>query len=159
MSPIPFSARLLLLAVLVAAGGCAQRLVDAPPADGQDAGDGDARLAEARARWAASGPGAYRMTLHRSCFCPEDYRGPFAVTVRNGTVASVEMAGRSLPADRAVTVDALFDLLAEAYAEDAELVRVTYDDALGYPTELYIDRSAQMADEEIGYTVSSLARL
>ena len=114
-------------------------------------------LDEARARWAAADLDDYRMTLTRSCFCPEYYRGPFEVAVDDGEVTAVGFQGRELPADRVLTVDALFDLLAEAYASGAARVEVTYDATLGYPTSLYIDQDEQMADEEVGYTVEGLS--
>lgn len=115
-----------------------------------------AALASARARWAAAGSDSYTLTLERSCFCPEEYRGPFAVTVRGGAVASVTLRDQALPADRALSVDGLFDLIADAYARDAARVDVTYDPATGHPTQIYIDYLAQAADEEVGYTVSDL---
>ncbi len=113
-------------------------------------------LDAARQRWADAGLDAYRMTLQRSCFCPEDYRGPFEVTVRDGAVASARFDGATVDPERVVTVDGLFGLIEDAYERGAERVDVTFDPELGYPTELYIDVSSQMADEEVGYTVSDL---
>jgi hypothetical protein len=36
---------------------------------------------------------------------------------------------------------------------------VTYDDKVGYPTSLYIDWSAAIADEETSYTLSAYTPL
>ncbi len=55
------------------------------------------------------------------------------------------------------TIDALFDVIDSA--GEAEVVTVSYDAELGYPTEIYIDESFQMADEEMRYLVSDFARL
>lgn len=115
-----------------------------------------AALSEARDRWAGSGVDDYAMTLERSCFCPEEYRGPFAVEVRDGAVISVMLRDETLPTDRALSVEGLFDLIADAYEQKASRVTVTYDPTLGYPTQIYIDYIAQAADEEVGYTVSKL---
>ncbi len=140
--------RLAAVALLLSLSGCS--LLGAGR-------DDDSALADARARWAAHGPDAYTMTQSRSCFCPREVTGPFEVTVRDGEVASVALDGASVPTDRARSVEALFDLIADAHARDAAEVRVSYDPALGYPTEVWIDYDRQMADEETGYTMSALA--
>ena len=113
--------RPLFLLLALAAGGCAESALV------PTAGAGPESLEQARERWEASGAEAYTMTLTRSCFCPEEYRGPFAVAVSDGDVTSVTLNGSALPNDRALTVEALFDLLAEAYEQDAARVDVTYD--------------------------------
>ena len=119
-------------------------------------GAGPESLDAARALWADAGFADYQMTLTRSCFCPEDFRGPFAVSVEDETVTEVEFQGRDLSTDRALTVEALFDLLQDAYDQGAARVDVTYHPTLGYPMSLYIDVSEMMADEEVGYTVEGL---
>lgn len=117
-------------------------------------------LDEALARWEAADLDAYRFTLRRSCFCPSpDFTGPFDVTVRGGAIASVRLDGAAVDAERAVTVDDLFALIEEAYDREAETVRVTFDPEVGAPTEVYIDYSSMMADEEISYTVSGFEAL
>ncbi len=115
-----------------------------------------AALSEARARWATAGADDYAMTFQRSCFCPEEYRGPFDVEVRDRAVVSVTLRDEPLPTDRALSVDGLFALISDAYEREAATVRVTYDAALGYPTHVAIDYDTQIADEEDGYTVSQL---
>ncbi len=111
----------------------------------------------ARARWSEAGLDAYRMTLQRICFCPmPDYTGPFDVVVRNGAIETVTLEGAAVDVERGETVEALFDLIAEAYAQGAESIAVEYDAEWGYPTSVGIDYSTQMADEEIAYRVSDL---
>lgn len=117
-------------------------------------------LEAARQRWQDADMDGYRMTLQRVCFCPvPDYTGPFAVTVRDGEVASVLLQGAGVDAERGMSVDALFALIDDAYDRGAVEVEVKFDDELGYPTSIGIDYDFQMADEEIGYRVSDLARL
>lgn len=140
--------RLAALALLLLSSGCSML--------GAGRG-GDPALADARARWEARGPADYAMTQSRNCFCPPDVRGPFEVTVRDGAVATVRLDGAPVPSERALSIDALFDLIADAYAGEAAEVRVSYDPALGYPTEIWIDYERQLADEETGYTVTALA--
>lgn len=140
--PAVFLALLLL-------GGCS---VIGAHADAPERGD--PALAEARARWAEAGLAAYRYELQYSCFCPPEAMGPFAVTVRAGEATADAPEFVVLP-----TVEALFALVAEAYAQDAATVEVTYDAALGHPLSIYIDYDEMMADEEYRATVSSLEAL
>ena len=100
------------------------------------------------------------MTLRRLCFCPSpDYTGPFEVTVRGGDVSAVRLNGSAVDAERGVSVEALFALIDDAYARGAAEVELAFHPELGYPTSIGIDYDRQMADEEIGYRVSDLARL
>lgn len=124
---------------------------------------GPQALATNRATWQAQRPDDYRFTYTRNCFCPPQYRGPFEVTVRGGTVADVGYEGEGEPVDRPLseyeTVDDLFALLGEAYDRDAARVDVTYDESTGQPTSIYIDYEEQMADEEVGFTVEPVQPL
>lgn len=165
--PTPSALRLAALALCAAAlAGCpAPAAVDDGGADDPVlgpliTGTPAARspdLDAARERWEASGLDAYEMTLRRVCFCPApDYTGPFAVAVRGGEVASVTLDGAAVDDERGETVDDLFDLIEDAYTRKAQSVTVEFDPELGYPTNVAIDYSLQMADEEIGYMVSDL---
>ena len=159
-----------LLAVLAfTAVGCSPRMAPptpgnvgtVPPGDGGVTlpGDGPDDLARARARWQAADIDSYAYTIQRNCFCTEEYRGPFDVTAQNDRITSIKRNGQTVAGNPAEvpTVDELFRLLAEAYAQGAAEVRVTYDTARGYPTEIWIDRNEQIADEEVGYTVTGLS--
>ncbi|MBN2074020.1 MAG: hypothetical protein JW762_00580 [Dehalococcoidales bacterium] len=109
----------------------------------------------------------YDFTLERHCFCPEDWRGPVNIKVRNGTSVSVTYLSDGSTVtegkfENVDTIDKLFTLLNNAFAgqgdfdQKADSVDVTYDEQMGYPVTLYIDVSQQMADEEQGYTVTNL---
>ena len=109
----------------------------------------------------------YDFTLERQCFCPEDWRGPVNIEVRNGNAVSVTYQSDGSVVtegkfDDVDTIDKLFILLNNAYAgkgdfeQKADSVDVTYDEQMWYPVSLYIDVSQQMADEEQGYTVTNL---
>ena len=115
-------------------------------------------LDDARRLWADADLGSYTMTLTRGCFCLEESIGPFEVTVEDGVVVSATREGETVPTDRVLTVDALFDVLEDAYRRDAHRVEVTYDPTQGYPTTFFIDYDAGVADEELGYTVENLER-
>ena len=109
----------------------------------------------------------YDFTLERHCFCPEDWRGPVNIEVRDGTAVSVTYQSDGTVVtegkfDNVDTINKLFTLLNNAFAgkgdfeQKADSVDVTYDEQMGYPVTLYIDVSQQMADEEQGYTVTNL---
>ncbi len=151
----------LLAAVLVPLAGCPAPAetepIEPPVLPGGPAAIRSPELDAAMARWEAAELDGYSMTLRRICFCPTpDYTGPFTVAVRDGEVASVTLDGTAVPAERGMSVEDLFDLLEDAYAREAEVVEVTFDEALGYPTAINIDYSSMMADEEIAYGVSDL---
>lgn len=152
-SAFPFGVLLAFLPLL--AFGCTPRLAPPTPT-GPVQGAGPDDLAEARARWEAVDVSDYTYTIERQCFCPEQYRGPFAVQVEDGAITEATWSGGAAGDDVEIpTVEALFQLIARSYAEGADEVRVTYDGPRGYPTSVWIDRSRGMADEEVGYTVSA----
>ena len=163
-APTPrFRAAALVLLTAALTGCPAPAEVD--PLDGAEVGpvisapaaSRSPELDAARERWQAAGLDDYQMTLRRVCFCPApDYTGPFGVTVRDGELAAVTLGGDRVDDERGETVDGLFDLIEDAYLRRAETVAVEFDPELGYPTNLSIDYSLQMVDEEIGYLVSDL---
>ena len=126
-------------------------------ADPDPTDSGDPALIEARTRWADAGLMAYRYQIQYSCFCPPEAMGPFIVLVRNGTEATSEEAVPefvTLP-----TIEELFAMIEEAYAQDASTVEVTYEERLGYPLAIFIDYDEMMADEEYRATVVDLEPL
>jgi len=117
--------------------------------------------------WKDKGLSNYDFTLERLCFCPEDWRGPVNIQVRNGAVVSSTYVSDGSTVtegkfDNADTIDKLFTILKDAYAgkgdfeQEADTIDVTYDSQMGYPMIFYIDVSQLMADEEQGYTVTNL---
>ena len=117
---------------------------------------------EARQRWNERAVTHYSYVLRPLCFCIST--GPFRVTVRDDEIVSVvdDGTGEPVTGDPLVlvrTIDQLFVLLDEAWAEDAHVVQAEYDPTYGFPTELWIDYNENVADEELGYQVSEFAVL
>ncbi len=110
-------------------------------------------LAARRADWAAAGIDDYEMVVQVDCFCPEEYRGPFEVTVVDGEVAAATWNGE--PAAEFVdrrffTVDGLFDVIeGHAYADEID---VDYAPE-GFPTRISVDPSRTTMDEELGVRI------
>ena len=112
------------------------------------------------------GTGELRFYAPAQRFCPEDWRGPVNIQVRDGRAVLVTYTanGENVTEgkfDNADTIDKLFTILKNAYAgegdfeQKAENITVTYDGQRGYPTDFFIDVSQAMADEEQGYTVTN----
>jgi hypothetical protein len=51
--------------------------------------------------WKNQGLSNYDFTLERQCFCPEDWRGPVTIQVRNGTAVSIKyVSGEAVTEDK-----------------------------------------------------------
>jgi hypothetical protein len=117
--------------------------------------------------WKNQGLMNYDFTLERQCFCPEDWRGPVNIQIRNGSTISVTYVSSNVVVtegkfDNADTIDKLFTILKNAYngkgdfQQKADTINVTYNSQMGYPATFFIDVSQTIADEEQGYTVTNL---
>lgn len=122
--------------------------------------EGGATLDDLRARqrqWAALGLASYDLDLAITCFCPEEFRRPVTVRVRNGLAAAVtaRTPGAVRPAAEYPTIDSLFS---RAIAERARggHVRGTFDRDYGFPTFVEIGTLAN--DAGVGYTVAAVRR-
>ncbi len=143
---------LLLLAVAAPlAGGSA---LPAGPTDPHIADGSAARhLSAARARWKSRGFASYRFTVTQTCFCAPR-GGSATITVRGGR--------RSGATERllvASSVPRLFALVDGAIKGKVARLTVSYDARRGYVRHVYIDSSAMIADEEVGYDVRGLVRV
>lgn len=138
------------LAACLVASGCG--ILDAGPQGAED------DLRRAQARWVRAAIDDYDIVVSRMCFCLEV--GPVLVRVRNGvrveTVVVVDDAEGPLAPNLIAfypTIDELFGLIQEAVRDGVHELRVTYHPSLGFPTDLWVDRSPSIADEEFGYQV------
>eukprot|EP00566_Odontella_aurita_P028790 CAMPEP_0113525274 /NCGR_PEP_ID=MMETSP0015_2-20120614/65_1 /TAXON_ID=2838 /ORGANISM="Odontella" /LENGTH=151 /DNA_ID=CAMNT_0000423411 /DNA_START=124 /DNA_END=579 /DNA_ORIENTATION=+ /assembly_acc=CAM_ASM_000160 len=137
--------------------------------DGLDMNAIDAELQAAQARWALNKPHSYKFELERSCFCVEDFRGPFEITVHGDVVADVQfMATDLLGNDMSdelrggiSTVEGLFSKVkAEVQRGTAPAaLEAQYDTALGFPTRIEIDRAAEIQDDDLTYLVTKFRSL
>ena len=96
---------------------------------------------------------------------PSDSIRPIDIQVRDGSVTSARYADTSelIPDDRQtnkqsiynMNADGVFNLVEQGIKSGAAQVDVKYDAQYGLPTSIYIDQNQQMADEEMGYTISN----
>jgi hypothetical protein len=127
----------------------------------------DADLDGARARWQTAALGRYEYGYHKYCECHRDSPPETIVTVRDGNVVGVRHrpAGSDTEVPAADknfeyywTVDGLFALIASAQERGVQ-VRASYDDALGYPREVYIDYDANFIGDELDVRLTSVTPL
>lgn len=119
--------------------------------------DGD-RLASNLVRWRSNRPPHYQFTYRNRCFCAGTER--VVVTVAGDSVVNVSPVATEgsppLPASSYRTVDGLFARIAEWRDRDPVHIHLEFHDRLGYPTDVFFDFRANVADEEQGFEISNL---
>lgn len=122
-------------------------------------------FADAVVRWENTGLLDYDYSFTRGCFCPEEFVGPYSVSVRAEEVAGASFRGTDLfdidileigRYDEIIkTVPGVFAEIERALRE-ADSFTAEYHPQLGYPTSVHIDWIANAADEEVNYTIANL---
>ena len=144
-----------LLAVLAFAFGVAACSTLIPTTPGPRGPIADLAAGQ-RALWASQGIRSYAFTIERQCFCPEDWRGPFEVTVVESAPSLVTYQGVGALADRVAelpkTMEAAFDLVLANIAMEPEVV---YDDRFGFPLRIALDPAKNAIDDEVTYVISN----
>jgi hypothetical protein len=124
----------------------------------------DPELDAARARWQAAGLSSYEYGYHKYCECHRESPPETVVSVRDGGVVGVRHrpAGSNVEVPAADknfsyywTVDGLFGVIASALERGVQ-VRAVYDDALGYPREIYVDYDADFIGDELDLRITSV---
>jgi hypothetical protein len=118
------------------------------------------RLQFNRNLWNQRNISNYGYTLSNSCFCVPDARGPVVIEVRNGQTTSITSVATGQPVDPQLfqqynTIPKLFDVIQDAIDRRAYSLNVRYNSRLGYPTQIDIDYSSQLADEEVYLTIEN----
>lgn len=152
-----------LLAAATALAACGQATTTAvPPAATSSPSESEpipglnAADTVAHDRWQSAALGDYRFTVDVRCFCPGSK--PVEVTVRDGEVVSLEPAPPEFWSEVVVPVPDLFRLVGDLRGS-ADVVDVTYDSELGYPTTIAVDRITEAIDDEVSYVVTDFAPL
>jgi Family of unknown function (DUF6174) len=111
--------------------------------------------------WRAAGPASYAWTVEATTFT--HLNKPVRIKVIEGEALEAITHRHPIPIEGGfangvpATVDALIDWLIRSSA-DAELVRVRWNDAVGYPEKIFFDPTA-FSDDEVTYAVVSFRRL
>ena len=126
--------------------------------------DGLEAVDESRRRWQAANVDSYVYAYTKFCECHPETPPETYVTVRNGEI--VDVRHKPYGFDHYVqaeprnfewywTIEQLFDLVASGIERGAD-VRVRYDDALGYPVRLFVDRDRYLIGDEIDLELTRL---
>ena len=124
-------------------------------------------IGQNKEKWQEQGISHYRYNLHISCFCVFVENMPLVIEVQDGKVVSMEFqngaeidpALRQDLFDKYATIEGLFTEVEAALNGAAENVVVKYDPTYGFPTEVTIDVSQQVADDELYLTISNFEEL
>ncbi len=125
----------------------------------QEEGSAQAELLRAQSRWERSGITRYQYTAAWQCFCLPNYIADVTVDVQDDNVLSitfVDIIGNVPDPERYGTIDAFFARIQDAIDRNAASIAAEYDPQFGYPTNVFIDYEAMMADEEQGFMVRAL---
>lgn len=114
---------------------------------------------ENRRLWNEQALSEYSYVFSWSCFCLPDYTAPVKIEVEQGEWSSISFVADGKPViednwQRYNTIDELFEMIEDAFKQDAVAIHAEYDSELGYPTSVFIDYSELIADEERGFSVT-----
>lgn len=120
-------------------------------------------------KWKSANISHYQFQLSIQCFCMFYLNHmPVTVEVQDGEIVSIiDASGIIITSDnesyidisRFATVDRLFSTLRANLGSRADEFSVTYDFTYGFPTEIRIDRSKGIADDEWALNVSGFVVL
>lgn len=126
---------------------------------------GDAALDAALRQWRSAGLASYEYGYHKFCECHRESPPETLVRIAAGKVvdvrhrpagSQVEVPGRNF--EEYWTVDELFELVRSAEQRGAE-VRASYDAALGFPREIYIDYDRDFIGDELDLRLTAVRPL
>jgi hypothetical protein len=129
---------------------------------------GGSDLSRNQSKWTDANITHYRMQLSIGCFCVFRDQMPLTVEVNDGQIVSLTAADGTQVLDTDpnyqfytphATIDLLFAELESAVNDGAESITVTYDPTYGFPVEIAIDVSQQIADEEMYYSITNFEAL
>src|SRR5512145_322202 len=124
---------------------------------------GGSELSRNQQKWQDANITHYRFELSIGCFCVFRDQMPLTVEVRDGQIVHMAAVDGTLVLDTDqnyefyaphATIDLLFAEIDAAVKDGADSVTVTYDATYGFPTEIAIDYSQELADEEMYYSIS-----
>jgi hypothetical protein len=111
--------------------------------------------------WQKQNPTHYTFSIQPECFCDQAWLIPMRFEIKNGKVVNMSSDNQPMPAssqwmefiNRHNTVEKVFGIIETALNDKAEKLIVIYDEKLGYPKSVYIDRVLGIADDELAYRI------
>ena len=110
-------------------------------------------------KWQSHAIKNYQIKEQLNCFCVD--RGPYSVTVANNVIVTIKdkdgnVSSSNTPSLK--TVDELFLYIKTSLEKKPATATIKYNATYGYPESIYFDFDKQMADEEMGYTISEFSK-
>ena len=129
--------------------------------------DDQTALDESRSLWEGAGIADYSIRFQRmsSCiFCDPSELILVRLTIRGGVLEEVIDVDGDQPVTEFnpgifLTVAELFVFIQDAIDQQAAEIDITYDQLLGYPTDITVDFSRRFFDDELGFQVREFAEL
>jgi hypothetical protein len=118
-----------------------------------DVHDHGTSIGEARSRWNARSSPIYSFHRQNDCFCSPETTREMLITADGKRLTDAIYTDDQTPvADELrtdLTIDAMFDTIDEAIAQEADRVDVKFHVILGYPTELSVVYDRNVGDAEL----------
>ena len=111
-------------------------------------------------KWNNKAIDSYTFDLSVSCFCMFETMPPWTIKVVNNKLKTLD--GKALTEQQledeywfALTIRELFTIIENKLSANPFIYTSKYDSEYGFPVEIYFDMDEMIADEEIGYSISS----
>ena len=116
----------------------------------------DDELSLNQKKWIGNNIANYEFTLTINCFCPPERVGPHNIKVTDNKIVSVNNSPYDITkSGELMTINQLFEFIKTSIANNPFKNTIEYNPTYGYPQNVYFDFNQQMADEEIGYQITS----
>ncbi|MCH7682486.1 MAG: hypothetical protein IIB35_02080 [Gemmatimonadetes bacterium] len=118
-----------------------------------------------RALWNAAAIHDYSMSFQRLClFCSVEFLIPVRITVRGDTIYEVTDLDTGAPvAEPApgafLTIEGVFDAIQGAIDQRAAEIDVSYNSMFGYPTDVSIDPSRSLFNDDTQFQIREFVEL
>ena len=118
-----------------------------------------------RAQWDAAEIHDYGRNFQRLClFCGVEFLIPVRLTVRGDTIYEVTDVDTGAPvAEPApgafLTIDEVFDVIQGAIDQSAAEINVRYNSMFGYPTDVTIDLSRSLFNDDAQFRIREFVEL
>jgi hypothetical protein len=121
------------------------------------------QLLEMQKKWNAQDFSSYNYVVSKQCFCSPDYTREMLVSVVNNRVTDAQYVDTQERVSRVIveqltTISQWFDEISLATENELSEVEVFYDNELGHPTSIRIDKHKKRSDDEFNVLISSVIK-
>lgn len=118
-----------------------------------------------RALWDAAAIHDYSMSFQRLCWsCRVEFLIPVRITVRGDTIHEVTDWDTEAPVEEPapgafLTIDGVFNVIQSAIDQNAVEIDVRYNSTFGYPTDVTIDLSRSLFNDDTQFLIGEFVEL